>query len=101
MESVLPGDEGNDGEGPSYCYLNESGIKQYRKRLGTQVTLRGDFAAFAYVDLPAHKAAFEGNVGALEAIFLWKGNEGVPSCDKMLATPLHIAAKGNQLECIK
>ena len=100
MDPVYPVGEGDD-EGPSYCYLNEAGIKQYKKRLGLEDTLRGELAEFAYVDLPAHKAAFEGNLGALEAVFVWKNDAGVPSCDKMSATPLHIAAKNNKIDCLK
>lgn len=106
--SVLPGVSGATGEGegageevsPGFCYFNERGYKQYKKNLG-QDGLRGDMASFAYVDLPAHKAAFEGNVPALEAVFTWKKDLGVPSFDKMFATPLHIAAKANEPDCIK
>lgn len=101
MESVYPGGGAEGDESPSYCYLNEAGIKQYKKRIGTEDNLRGEFAEFVYVDLPAHKAAFEGNLGALEAIFVWKSDAGVPSCDKMSATPLHIAAKNNKMDCLK
>ena len=82
-----------------YCRFNTRGFKQYRKHIGAE--LPEGFASFSTVDLPAHKAAFEGNIKALEAIFIWKHSKGVPSVDKLAATPLHIAARLNQTEAIK
>jgi ankyrin repeat protein len=91
-------------DGLAYCHLNNRGAKHYQKRLGVEVELRGDMANYGYVDLPAHKAAYEGNVEALEAIFIVKHGVsvgGVPLEDKLGATPLHIAARMNQVDAIK
>lgn len=81
-----------------YCYFNSRGLKQYRKGLGSDLGLPEDVAG---VDLPAHKAAYDGNVKVLESIFKWKHSTGVPLMDKLSATPLHMAARTNRSEAIK
>lgn len=101
MDSLLPEAAEQDSNVPEYCFLNNRGLKQYRKSLDLVNDLGRDFASFKEVDLPAHKAAFEGNVEALEVIFMWKNQVGVPALDKSLATPLHMAARNNHVEAIK
>ena len=101
MDSLLPEAAEQDSNVPEYCFLNNRGQKQYRKNLNSVKDLEGNFASFKEFDLPAHKAAFEGNVEALEVIFLWKNHVGVPALDKSLATPLHMAARNNRVEAIR
>ena len=78
-----------------HCTLNDKGLKQYQKRVkavkGGQVdsTLKN----YANAKLPAHKAAFEGNIPGLEAILISKVETGgIPAADKGI-TPLHMAIK--------
>lgn len=101
MDSLLPAAAEQESDVPEYCFLNNRGLKQYRKRFDLVKDLEESFASFKEVDLPAHKAAFEGNVKALEVIFLWKNQVGVPALDKSLATPLHMAARNNHVEAIR
>lgn len=84
-----------------YCRFNNRGKRQFRKRYGNETELSGRFGEYASIGLPAHKAALEGDVEALEEIFLWKGVRGVPALDRNDATPLHLAARGNNAGAIK
>ena len=86
---------------PLFCTLNNRGKRQYRKTYGKPRELSEKFAEYASIGLPAHKAAIEGNVQALEEIFLWKGTKGVPALDRNCATPLHLAARRSHAPAIK
>lgn len=86
---------------PLFCLLNNRGKRQYRKAYGKPRELSEKYAEYASVGLPAHKAALEGDVEALEEIFLWKGSKGVPALDRNCATPLHLAARRNRAPAIK
>ena len=84
-----------------YCYLNKNGRKQYRKEIGATSELTADLEEYGNVDLPAHKAALEGNLVALQGVFLWKSSSGIPARDIYGATPLHMAARRNHADIIK
>lgn len=86
---------------PLYCKLNNRGKRQFRKSYGKPRELSAKYAEYASVGLPAHKAALDGDVEALEEIFLWKGVNGVPALDVHNATPLHLAARKNRAGAIK
>ena len=80
-----------------HCTLNDKGLKQYQKRVkavkGGQVDPTSK--NYANAKLPAHKAAFEGNIPGLEAILISKVETGgISAADKGI-TPLH--AHGNQI----
>lgn len=81
-----------------YCRLNKNGRKQYRKDIGVVPEFVGDLGD---VDLPAHKAALEGNLSSLQNVFMWKNNSGVPALDIYGATPLHMAARRNHADIVK
>ena len=84
------------------CTLSERGMKQYQKRLKS-ITGSTDpiLKEYSTAKLPAHKAAYDGNIPALESIFISKASTGgLPIADKGI-TPLHMAIKGNKIEAIK
>ncbi|XP_070544535.1 uncharacterized protein [Ptychodera flava] len=55
-------------------------------------------AVLVYVNLPAHRAAYVGDVQSLPSIFQ---KEGVPMLDVSGNTPLHVAAKNGKGDCIR
>lgn len=83
-----------------FVAFNNRGKRQYRKSIGTIEELSDEFSDYESVGLPAHKAAFDGNIEALTQIFLWLEDE-VPALDVNGATPLHLAAKQNRVNVIK
>ena len=84
-----------------YIRFNSRGVRHYRRQLGGFKHLEDRFIEFAKVDLPAHKAAWDGNIEALEHMFIWKHKEGVPCVDRNGATPLHLAARRNQVNAVR
>ena len=88
-----------------FIRFNSRGLRHYKKQLRAFKGLDHRFTNFSRVDLPAHKAAWEGNLEALQQIFLWKHSTtkgaGVPCIDRRGATPLHLAARRNQEAIIR
>ena len=90
----------NDETTP-FTRLNNKGLRQFKKRINSISRFEDRFSEYARVDLPAHKAAWEGNLEALEHVFILKHKQGVPCIDRLGATPLHIAARRNQANVIR
>ena len=88
-------------ENKLYTHFNNRGLRHFRKSVGTVDPTNNKLASYSTVDLPAHKAAWDGSIEALEKTFLWKNKDGVPTIDRAGATPLHIAARRNQIDAIK
>jgi len=70
-----------------YCHLNKKGVKLLKDK---EIPLPEEYRE---VGLPAHKAAFKGDVDALAAIFLEFTEVGVPLEDSYGSNPLHLAAR--------
>lgn len=96
--------EGSDraGEGVTLCTLNEKGQKQFQKRIkGAADKPDPSVGDYGKAKLPAHKAAFDGNIGALEGIFITQSKSGgIPVADKGIS-PIHMAIKGNKMDSVK
>ena len=84
MEEVLP-----------YCNLNKKGSKLLKDK---DVELPEEYRK---IGLPAHKAAFSGDVEALQLIFIALADVGVPLEDTYGSTPLHLAARKNDPKVAK
>ena len=84
-----------------FIRFNNRGIRHYKRQAGSFKGLDDHLIEYARIDLPAHKAAWDGNLQALEQIFLWKGKDGVPCIDRHGATPIHLAARRNQVNIIR
>ena len=84
-----------------FIHFNNRGIRHYKRQAGSFKGLDDHLIEYARIDLPAHKAAWDGNLQALEQIFLWKSKDGVPCIDRHGATPIHLAARRNQVNIIR
>ena len=94
--------EGSTQKGVVFCALNDKGLKQFQKRIKA-ASDKTDPAVGEYerAKLPAHKAAFDGNVPALEGIFITQvKNGGISIADKGIS-PIHMAIKGNKMDSVK
>ena len=78
-----------------YCTLNRKGSKLLKDK---DAELPEEYRK---IGLPAHKAAFTGDVEALQLIFHALAEEGVPLEDTYGSTPLHLAAKKNDTKVAK
>lgn len=81
--------------------FNNRGLRRYKKLIGSIKKKESQQLEYSKVDLPAHKAAWDGNVEMLEEVYAWKTKEGVPCVDRHGATPLHLAARRNHLNVIR
>lgn len=79
-----------------YCNLNKKGNKLLKDK--ENVELPEDYQN---VGLPAHKASFSGDAEALPLIFCALADEGVPLEDTYGSTPLHLAARKNDVKVAK
>ena len=81
-----------------YSRLSARGQKHFR---GTTIDLAEKFPEYAKLGLPAHKAALDGNVDALQVIFTSAADDGVRSRDSNGATPLHLAVRNNHVQAVR
>ncbi len=91
-------------EATPFIRFNNRGLRHYKKQVGSFEGIDHRFSEYSKVDLPAHKAAWDGNLEALQQVFIWKHstkNSGVPCVDRHGATPLHLAARRNQEAIIR
>ena len=79
-----------------YFYLNKKGSKLLKDNQNVELP-----EEYRKVGLPAHKAAFSGHVEALPLIFFALADEGVPLEDTYGSTPLHLAARKDDVKVIK
>ena len=79
-----------------YCNLNKKGSKFRKDKESVELP-----EEYHEVGLPAHKAVFSGDAEALPLIFLALAGEGVPLEDAYGSTPLHLAARKNDVKIAK
>jgi len=79
-----------------YCNLNKKGNKLLKNKQSVELP-----EEYREVGLPAHKAAFNGDVEALQLIFCALSDGGVPLEDTYGSTPLHLAARKNDAKVAK
>lgn len=79
-----------------YFYLNKKGNKLLKGNQNVELP-----EEYSKVGLPAHKAAFSGDVEALPLIVFALADEGVPLEDAYGASPLHLAARKNDVKVAK
>lgn len=82
-----------------YSWLNARGRKSFKPIDRAQLVER--FPEYGKIGLPAHKAALDGNLEALQDIYAAFTADGVPSRDVNGATPLHLAVRSNRTETVK
>ena len=79
-----------------YCNLNKKGNRLLKEKQPVELP-----EEYREVGLPAHKAAFSGDVEALQLVFFALADRGVPLQDTYGSTPLHLAARSDEAKVAK
>lgn len=111
LSSLSLGDNSDEGkpvqaDRRSYMKRSFSKRRKSKRRHVVEVVAMGSrsvCSVCAGVVLAAHKAAIQGHVGCLRALFeeARQGKRHIIAVDRNGATPLHLAARENRVEALK